>query len=92
MIRWARMNGKQALWIPGTCYSVSHAAARLALTVRRVAGTDHAGIATQLVVERLLVKEGSSRAALGRDAFLKRVWQWKARYPRHPASSHASRD
>ena len=44
-----------------------------------MAGTDHAGIATQLVVERLLAKEGTSRVALGRTAFLERVWQWKAR-------------
>jgi len=40
-------------------------------------GTDHAGIATQLLVERALVKEGTSRKALGREAFLERVWQWK---------------
>jgi len=42
-------------------------------------GTDHAGIATQLVVERLLAQEGTSRQQLGREAFLERVWQWKAR-------------
>jgi valyl-tRNA synthetase len=42
-------------------------------------GTDHAGIATQMVVERLLEREGTSRAALGRDAFVERVWQWKER-------------
>jgi valyl-tRNA synthetase len=41
-------------------------------------GTDHAGIATQLVVERQLAGEGQSRAALGREAFVARVWQWKA--------------
>jgi len=40
-------------------------------------GTDHAGIATQMVVERQLEGEGSSRAALGRDAFIERVWKWK---------------
>ncbi|MDP9132211.1 MAG: valine--tRNA ligase, partial [Nitrospirota bacterium] len=40
-------------------------------------GMDHAGIATQNVVERQLQAEGTSREALGRDAFLKRVWQWK---------------
>ncbi len=40
-------------------------------------GTDHAGIATQMVVERLLTKEGKSRQAMGREAFLKRVWEWK---------------
>jgi valyl-tRNA synthetase len=43
-----------------------------------VPGTDHAGIATQNVVERQLMAEGSSREALGRDAFIERVWQWKA--------------
>ena len=41
-------------------------------------GTDHAGIATQMVVERLLDKENLSRKALGRETFLSRVWQWKA--------------
>jgi valyl-tRNA synthetase len=57
LIRWRRMQGRDALWQPGT---------------------DHAGIATQMVVERLLDGEGSSRAALGREGFLERVWQWKA--------------
>ena len=42
-------------------------------------GTDHAGIATQMVVERQLNREGTSRVALGRDKFLERVWQWKER-------------
>jgi valyl-tRNA synthetase len=41
-------------------------------------GTDHAGIATQMVVERQLNAEGRSRQELGREAFLERVWQWKA--------------
>jgi valyl-tRNA synthetase len=40
-------------------------------------GTDHAGIATQMVVERQLAQKNESRAALGREAFLKRVWAWK---------------
>ncbi|MFQ5580248.1 MAG: class I tRNA ligase family protein, partial [Nitrospiria bacterium] len=40
-------------------------------------GTDHAGIATQNVVERQLAKEETHRRALGRDAFIKRVWGWK---------------
>ena len=40
-------------------------------------GTDHAGIATQMVVERLLAAEGTDRHALGREAFLQRVWEWK---------------
>ncbi len=42
-----------------------------------VVGTDHAGIATQIVVERQLQAQGSSRHDLGRDEFTKRVWQWK---------------
>ncbi len=41
-------------------------------------GTDHAGIATQMVVERRLAGEGTSRHALGREAFLEKVWEWKA--------------
>ncbi len=57
LIRWRRMQGRDALWQPGT---------------------DHAGIATQMVVERLLAAEGIERKALGRDKFLERVWQWKA--------------
>ncbi|MEN3973234.1 valine--tRNA ligase [Sphingomicrobium sp. XHP0235] len=56
LIRKARMEGKDALW---------------------VAGMDHAGIATQMVVERQLDEEQTKRTALGRDAFLDRVWQWK---------------
>jgi valyl-tRNA synthetase len=42
------------------------------------AGTDHAGIATQMVVERQLAQKGQSRIELGRDAFLEAVWDWKA--------------
>ena len=57
LIRWRRMQGRDALWQPGT---------------------DHAGIATQMVVERLLAGEGKDRREMGRDAFLQRVWQWKA--------------
>ena len=57
LIRWRRMQGRDALWMPGT---------------------DHAGIATQMVVERQLAAAGESRQALGRDAFVDRVWQWKA--------------
>ncbi len=56
LIRRARMEGKDALW---------------------VVGTDHAGIATQMVVERQLDGEGIKRADLGREDFLKRVWAWK---------------
>lgn len=43
-------------------------------------GTDHAGIATQNVVERELAKEGLDRHKIGRDAFIQRVWNWKAEY------------
>eukprot|EP00850_Spirogloea_muscicola_P001167 SM000004S15037 [mRNA] locus=s4:974460:982270:+ [translate_table: standard] len=43
-------------------------------------GTDHAGIATQLVVEKMLAAEGTSRADLGREEFNRRAWQWKAKY------------
>ncbi len=57
MIRYNRMRGKDAMWMPGT---------------------DHAGIATQMVVERQLDAEGKKRQDLGREAFLKRVWEWKA--------------
>ena len=57
LIRYRRMQGRDALWQPGT---------------------DHAGIATQMVVERLLAAEGTTRQALGREKFLERVWQWKA--------------
>lgn len=56
LIRFARMQGKDALWQPGT---------------------DHAGIATQMVVERQLEAEGITRQKLGREKFLDRVWQWK---------------
>ena len=43
-------------------------------------GMDHAGIATQNVVERELAKEGTDRHELGRDRFVERVWEWKAKY------------
>ncbi|MGH7907635.1 MAG: valine--tRNA ligase, partial [Candidatus Binataceae bacterium] len=43
-------------------------------------GADHAGIATQNVVERELAKEGTNRHNLGREAFLERVWQWRETY------------
>ena len=45
-----------------------------------IPGTDHAGIATQLMVERQLASEGSGRQQLGREAFIERVWQWKQHY------------
>lgn len=47
-----------------------------------VPGTDHAGIATQNVVERELQKENLTREALGREEFIKRVWEWKEKYGR----------
>ena len=53
LIRFERMRGRAALWVPGT---------------------DHAGIATQNVVEKLLAAEGKTRFDLGRDAFVERVW------------------
>jgi valyl-tRNA synthetase len=59
LTRWKRMQGFEALWLPGT---------------------DHAGIATQLMVERELVKEGTCRQALGRERFLERMWAWKELY------------
>ena len=56
LCRWARINGKDVLWIPGT---------------------DHAGIATQSKVEKVLRKEGLSRQQMGREAFLERVQEWR---------------
>jgi valyl-tRNA synthetase len=43
-------------------------------------GTDHAGIATQMMVERQLTSEGKNRQQLGREAFVERVWEWKRHY------------
>jgi len=43
-------------------------------------GTDHAGIATQMLVERQLASEGKSRQQMGREAFVKRVWEWREHY------------
>lgn len=40
-------------------------------------GSDHAGIATQVVVEKILAKKGVSRHSLGREEFLAKVWEWK---------------
>jgi len=45
-----------------------------------VPGTDHAGIATQMLVERQLADEGKTRQELGREAFVERVWQWRQHY------------
>ena len=59
LIRLKRMDGFNALWMPGT---------------------DHAGIATQYMVERQLAEEGTTKEAIGRPAFLDRVWKWKEQY------------
>jgi valyl-tRNA synthetase len=45
-----------------------------------IPGTDHAGIATQMLVERQVVSEGSTRQKMGRDAFIERVWEWRRHY------------
>ena len=60
LIRWRRMQGYNALYMPGT---------------------DHAGIATQAVVERLICQqEKKTRHDLGREELVKRIWQWKDKY------------
>ena len=60
LTRWRRMQGRAALWMPGT---------------------DHAGIATQAVVERrMLEEEGLTRHDIGRDALVERIWKWKDEY------------
>ena len=60
LTRWCRMQGHEALWMPGT---------------------DHAGIATQAVVERrMLEEEGKTRHDIGRDALVNRIWKWKDQY------------
>jgi len=59
LIRYHRMSGEEALWMPGT---------------------DHAGIATQNVVEKSIANEGLKRQDLGRDKFIEKVWQWKEQY------------
>jgi valyl-tRNA synthetase len=48
--------------------------------VKWIIGTDHAGIATQSVVEKELLEEGIDRHELGREAFVERVWEWRQRY------------
>src|SRR5436190_3895122 len=45
-----------------------------------ILGTDHAGIATQTQVERKLLEEGTSREEIGREAFIRQVWEWRAQY------------
>jgi valyl-tRNA synthetase len=60
MIRYHRMKGVPALWVPGS---------------------DHAGIATQLQVEKNLMKtEGKRREDIGREEFVRRTWEWKRKY------------
>jgi valyl-tRNA synthetase len=59
LTRWRRMQGYNALWLPGT---------------------DHAGIATQLMVERQLASEGINRRDLGREKFIERTWEWTKQY------------
>jgi valyl-tRNA synthetase len=53
-----------------------------------IPGTDHAGIATQNVVERALAKEGLTRHDLGREKFLERAWQWKEEHGRRITEQH----
>ncbi len=53
-----------------------------------VPGEDHAGIATQTVVERLLAQEGTDRHVIGREAFLERVWQWVYQYKSRIQDQH----
>ncbi|GAC1655728.1 MAG: valine--tRNA ligase [Ktedonobacteraceae bacterium] len=53
-----------------------------------VPGEDHAGIATQTVVERLLAKEGTDRHKLGREAFVERIWQWVHQYKSRIQNQH----
>ncbi len=67
MVRWHRMRGEAALWLPGV---------------------DHAGIATQNVVERELAGEGLTRQDLGRERFLERVWDWVRRYRARITDQH----
>ncbi len=60
LVRWRRMQGFNALWMPGT---------------------DHAGIATQAVVERRIrEEEGKTRHDIGRETLVERIWQWKDQY------------
>ena len=53
-----------------------------------VPGEDHAGIATQTVVERLLAQEGTDRHAIGREVFVERVWQWVNQYKSRIQDQH----
>ncbi|MFA5374838.1 MAG: valine--tRNA ligase [Dehalococcoidia bacterium] len=51
-------------------------------------GIDHAGIATQFVVEKMLAKEGKTRHDLGREKFVERVWEWRQKYGNNIAEQH----
>ncbi|MEE9325170.1 MAG: class I tRNA ligase family protein, partial [Dehalococcoidia bacterium] len=51
-------------------------------------GSDHAGIATQVVVEQDLLKEGKTRYQLGREAFIEKVWEWVRKYGRTISEQH----
>ncbi|OGS08084.1 MAG: valine--tRNA ligase [Elusimicrobia bacterium RIFOXYA12_FULL_51_18] len=55
LVRYERMTGKEAYWVPGT---------------------DHGGIATQIVMEKILKTEGTTKEELGREKFLERTWAW----------------
>ena len=59
LIRWRRMQGYEALWVPGT---------------------DHASIATEVMISEKLRSEGVSKEELGREGFLERAWDWKEQY------------
>jgi valyl-tRNA synthetase len=67
MIRWHRMRGEPALWLPGV---------------------DHAGIATQVIVEQKLNGEGLDRHKLGREKFVERVWEWVKKSRQSITSQH----
>src|SRR5438105_5973024 len=52
----------------------------LGMRTKWILGTDHAGIATQTQVERRLLEQGTSREEIGREAFVRQVWDWRAQY------------
>ena len=56
---------------------------RFIIIIIIISGTDHAGIATQLQVEKLLIAEGTTREEVGRETFLERVWDYKAEQGGH---------
>ncbi|MBR3290510.1 MAG: valine--tRNA ligase, partial [Clostridia bacterium] len=59
LIRWRRMQGYEALWLPGT---------------------DHAAIATEVKITEAMKKEGITKADIGREKFLERAWDWRAKF------------